>query len=44
MEKSSDAALQSHDVTLWEKSDRLGGQLPLAAAAPGRSDINYLDE
>ena len=44
METARVAAWRGHDVTLWEKSDRLGGQLPLAAAAPGRSDFNYLDE
>lgn len=30
------AAERGHDVTLYEASDHLGGQLPLAAAPPGR--------
>nr|HID58284.1 FAD-binding protein [Desulfobacterales bacterium] len=30
------AKMRGHDVTLWEKSDRLGGTLYLAAAAPGK--------
>jgi len=38
--------LRGHDVTLCEKSDRLGGQFILAAAPPGKSElerpINYL--
>ncbi|MEA3348108.1 MAG: FAD-dependent oxidoreductase, partial [Pseudomonadota bacterium] len=33
------AALKGHDVTLYEQSDRLGGQLYLAAAPPGREDF-----
>jgi len=40
------AALRGHDVTLCEKSDRLGGQFILAATPPGKSElerpINYL--
>jgi 2,4-dienoyl-CoA reductase (NADPH2) len=30
---------RGHSVTLYEKSDRLGGQLYLAAAPPGRSEF-----
>ncbi|MGE5454899.1 MAG: FAD-dependent oxidoreductase, partial [Methylocystaceae bacterium] len=44
METARVAALRGHDVTLWEKSERLGGQLHLAAAPPGRADFKYLGE
>ena len=33
---------RGHDVTLIEKSDRLGGQLFLAAAPPGRAEFGLL--
>ena len=33
---------RGHRVTLYEKSDRLGGQLHLAAAPPGRSEFLQL--
>lgn len=33
------AAERGHDVTLYEKDDRLGGQLYLAAAPPGREEF-----
>ncbi|MCK5682238.1 FAD-dependent oxidoreductase [bacterium] len=36
------ASLQGHEVTLYEQSDRLGGQLHLAAAPPGRDDFAQL--
>lgn len=36
------AALQGHSVTVREKSRQGGGQIRLAAAAPGRSDFNKL--
>ncbi len=35
------AASRGHRVQIWEASDRLGGQLPLVAAPPGKQD--YLD-
>lgn len=44
METARVAALRGHEVTIWEHSHQLGGQLHLAAAAPGRSDFRYLDE
>ncbi|GBC62808.1 NADH:flavin oxidoreductase [Desulfonema ishimotonii] len=36
------ASERGHDVTLYEKSDRLGGQLFLAAAPPGREEFAEL--
>ncbi len=33
-----DAARRGHDVTVWEASDRLGGQFGLAATVPGKED------
>ncbi|MBT2501606.1 FAD-dependent oxidoreductase [Curtobacterium sp. ISL-83] len=33
-----DAARRGHRVTLWEASDRLGGQFALAALVPGKED------
>jgi len=33
------AKLRGHEVELWEASDRVGGQLYLAAAPPGRGDF-----
>ncbi|MGN6408170.1 MAG: FAD-dependent oxidoreductase, partial [Curtobacterium sp.] len=33
-----DAARRGHTVTLWEASDRLGGQFDLAALVPGKED------
>lgn len=38
MEAARVAAERGHDVHLWERSDHLGGQLSLAAAAPFKSD------
>ena len=35
---------RGHRVTLYEKSGRLGGQLHLAAAPPGREEFRYLAE
>ncbi|KJS12534.1 MAG: NADH:flavin oxidoreductase [Peptococcaceae bacterium BRH_c8a] len=46
MEAARTAAERGHSVTLWEKSERLGGQLVLAAVPPGRKEfatfIEYL--
>jgi 2,4-dienoyl-CoA reductase-like NADH-dependent reductase (Old Yellow Enzyme family)/thioredoxin reductase len=39
MEVARLAGLRGHDVTLYEKSDLLGGQVLLAAALPRRSEI-----
>jgi len=33
------ARLRGYDVELWEKSDRIGGQLHIAGAPPGREDF-----
>ncbi len=42
MEAARVAALRRHEVTLWEKSNELGGQLILAAKPPGRSEVKNL--
>jgi mycofactocin system FadH/OYE family oxidoreductase 2 len=39
LEAARVAALRGHQVTLYEKSGRLGGALRLAAAAPGRERL-----
>lgn len=40
MEAARAAALAGHKVTLYEKSDRLGGQFILASVPPGKGDIS----
>ncbi len=42
MEAARVAAMRGHKVSLWEKADRLGGQLLLASVPPGRSDFRHL--
>ncbi len=42
MSAALSAAERGHAVTLYEKSDRLGGQLYLAAAPPGREEFAEL--
>lgn len=42
MEASLVAASRGHDVTLWEESDSLGGQLKLAFLTPGKEEIENL--
>lgn len=48
MEAARVAALRGHRVALYEKKERLGGQLPLAAAPPGRQEFltfaHYLEK
>jgi mycofactocin system FadH/OYE family oxidoreductase 2 len=39
MEAARVAALRGHSVSLYEKSEQLGGQLQVAAKAPGRQDM-----
>ena len=39
METARVAALRGHEVTLYEKESELGGQLNIAAKAPGRADF-----
>ena len=39
MEAARVAAMRGHQVTLYEKESQLGGQLQVAAKAPGRSDM-----
>jgi 2,4-dienoyl-CoA reductase (NADPH2) len=47
MEAARVAALRGHEVCLYEKNESLGGQLPLAAAPPGRAEfltfVRYLE-
>ena len=42
LEAARVAALRGHQVTLYEKGDRLGGQSLLASKAPGREDLDEL--
>lgn len=42
MEAARVAASRGHDVTLYERSESLGGQLALAAVPPGKDEINSL--
>ncbi|MFQ5997253.1 MAG: FAD-dependent oxidoreductase [Dehalococcoidales bacterium] len=44
MEAARVAALRGHQVTLWEKEPRLGGQLIQAAIAPYKDRISLLPE
>ncbi len=44
MEAARVAALRGHDVTLYEKTEELGGQIKVAALAPGRDKLNYITE
>ncbi len=39
MEAARVAALRGHDVTLFERSDALGGQLKIASAAPHKAEL-----
>ena len=47
MEAARVAALRGHEVCLYEKNEKLGGQIPLAAAPPGRREfftfLRYLE-
>jgi 2,4-dienoyl-CoA reductase (NADPH2) len=47
MEAARVAALRGHQVCLYEKTEKLGGQLHLAAVPPGRGEflalVNYLE-
>jgi 2,4-dienoyl-CoA reductase-like NADH-dependent reductase (Old Yellow Enzyme family)/thioredoxin reductase len=44
METARVLKLRGHDVTLYEKSDRLGGQVWSAGVAPGKGDMRYLTD
>lgn len=42
MEAAMIAAQKGHEVTLWEASEKLGGQLNLALIPPGMADLDSL--
>ncbi|MGE0844939.1 MAG: FAD-dependent oxidoreductase [Flavobacteriaceae bacterium] len=42
MEAARLAAQRGHEVTLWDRGDRLGGLLNLAGTATGRSDLHKM--
>ena len=42
MECALRAAQRGHDVTLWEKNDRLGGQMALFSTLPARDEFGAL--
>jgi 2,4-dienoyl-CoA reductase-like NADH-dependent reductase (Old Yellow Enzyme family)/thioredoxin reductase len=42
MEAARVAALRGYRVTLYEKNSKLGGQLDMASAAPGKESIGWL--
>lgn len=48
MEAARVAALRGHEVCLFEKKEKLGGQIPLAAVPPGRREflsfVSYLEK
>ena len=44
MEAARVAAIRGHSVTLYDKNDRLGGQLLIAAVPPGKDKLNYINE
>jgi 2,4-dienoyl-CoA reductase (NADPH2) len=48
MEAARGAALRGHEVCLYEKNEKLGGQIPLAAVLPGRREfltfVSYLEK
>lgn len=39
LEAARIAALRGHDVSLWERDDRLGGKLEAAASAPSKREV-----
>lgn len=44
MEAAIMAGLRGHNVTLWEKNARLGGQFDIAAAPPEKDELNGFAE
>jgi NADPH-dependent 2,4-dienoyl-CoA reductase/sulfur reductase-like enzyme len=44
MEAARTAAIRGHNVVLWEKKEKLGGQLLLAAVAPYKEAIGRLNK
>jgi 2,4-dienoyl-CoA reductase (NADPH2) len=39
LEAAATAAARGHQVTIFEAADRIGGQLNLAKAAPGKQEL-----
>jgi len=44
MEAARVLKLRGHEVSLWEKAEVLGGQIPSAAVAPGKADIALVND
>lgn len=44
MQAAITAGLRGHDVTLWEKEGKCGGQLNIAAIPPHKDELNSLNE
>ncbi|RJQ59923.1 MAG: FAD-binding protein [Desulfobacteraceae bacterium] len=44
MEAARISALRGHEVTLYEKAPKLGGNLPIASAAPGKEKILWIKD
>ena len=44
MEAAIALKTRGHDVTVWEKEDRIGGALALGSIPPGKDKINWLIE
>jgi 2,4-dienoyl-CoA reductase-like NADH-dependent reductase (Old Yellow Enzyme family)/thioredoxin reductase len=44
IEASLIADRKGHNVTLWEKSNKIGGKLNIAYVSPGKSDIKILSD
>ena len=42
LETARVASLRGHEVSIYEKQTRIGGQLNLACTAPGKGEIQYI--
>ena len=42
LETARVASLRGHEVSIYEKQTRIGGQLNLACKAPGKGEIQYI--